>query len=252
MTDQTQSAHRASAVMRRTLDAAVRIGSADPEGIDFQHAVLCQVGIPRSRTSGKVFERHSGFVSVRLEAGALFDGEGFVEQPLPYGTRPRLTLVYASGYALRHKTREIDLGSSLREFMRRLGLDDSGGERGNYRAMREQTVVEFEAYSPHTGRWLEVRVYPSERGLSVFSRDIEARRQAADEHRYLASLLDNVEDGVIATDAEDFRVTAWNEGAERIYGFSAEEVLGRPAREVGSYPGDESRLKLETRPAERR
>lgn len=138
MTDPGKSANRASAVMRRTLDAAVRIGSADPEGIDFQHAVLCQVGIPRSRTPGKVFERHSGFVSVRLEAGALFDGEGFVEQPLPYGTRPRLTLVYASGYALRHKTREIDLGSSLREFMRRLGLDDSGGERGNYRAMREQ------------------------------------------------------------------------------------------------------------------
>jgi hypothetical protein len=138
MTDPRQGAERASAVMRRTLDAAVRIGSADPEGIDFQHAVLCQVGIPRSRTPGKVFERHSGFVSVRLEAGALFDGEGFVEQPLPYGTRPRLTLVYASGYALRHKTREIDLGSSLREFMRRLGLDDSGGERGNYRAMREQ------------------------------------------------------------------------------------------------------------------
>ena len=52
MTDQTQSADRASAVMRRTLDAAVRIGSADAEGIDFQHAVLCQVGIPRSRTSG--------------------------------------------------------------------------------------------------------------------------------------------------------------------------------------------------------
>jgi hypothetical protein len=138
MTDPGKSANRASAVMRRTLDAAVRIGSADPEGIDFQHAVLCQVGIPRSRTPGKVFERHSGFVSVRLEAGVLFDGEGFLEQPLPYGTRPRLTLVYASGYALRHKTREIDLGSSLREFMRRLGLDDSGGERGNYRAMREQ------------------------------------------------------------------------------------------------------------------
>jgi hypothetical protein len=138
MPDPRRSADRASAVMRRTLDPALRIGSADPEAIDFQHAVLCQVGIPRSRTPGKVFERHSGFVSVRLEAGTLFDGEGFVEQPLPYGTRPRLTLVYASGYALRHKTREIDLGSSLREFMRRLGLDDSGGERGNYRGMREQ------------------------------------------------------------------------------------------------------------------
>lgn len=138
MTDAKEAASQPSSVVRRMLDAAVRIGTSHPEGIDFQHAVLCQVGIPRSKTPGKLFERHSGFVSVRLEAGALFDGERFIEQPLPYGTRPRLTLVYASGYALRHKTREIDLGSSLREYMRRLGLDDSGGERGNYRAMREQ------------------------------------------------------------------------------------------------------------------
>ncbi len=114
-----------------------------------------------------------------------------------------------------------------------------------HRAMREQTVVEWETYSPQTGRWLEVRAYPSERGLSVFSRDIEARRRPADEHRYLASLLDNVEDGVIATDADDFRVTAWNKGAERLYGFSPEDVLGRPAREVASDPGRQSRLKLE-------
>jgi PAS domain S-box-containing protein len=114
-----------------------------------------------------------------------------------------------------------------------------------HRALREQTVVRFEAYSPPTGRWVEVRVYPSERGLSVYSHDITARKRAEQELRYHASLLDNVEDGVIATDAEDFRVTAWNRGAERLYGFAAEEVLGRSAREVASYPSDEARVKLE-------
>jgi PAS domain S-box-containing protein len=50
---------------------------------------------------------------------------------------------------------------------------------------------------------------------------------------------------VIATDGEDFRVTAWNTGAERLYGFSAEEVLGGPARQIASFPGDEARPKLE-------
>ena len=50
---------------------------------------------------------------------------------------------------------------------------------------------------------------------------------------------------MIATDAEDFRITAWNRGAERLYGFSAEEVLGRPAREVATFPGDQARQKLE-------
>jgi PAS domain S-box-containing protein len=75
--------------------------------------------------------------------------------------------------------------------------------------------------------------------------DITEQRRDDEERAYHASLLANVEDGVIATDADEFRVTAWNRGAERLYGFTAREALGRPAREVASDPDDEARLKLE-------
>jgi PAS domain S-box-containing protein len=75
--------------------------------------------------------------------------------------------------------------------------------------------------------------------------DVSERKREEARLAYDASLLENVEDGVIATDAEDFRVIAWNIGAERLYGFSAEEVLGQPARHIASFPGDEARLKLE-------
>jgi len=34
-----------------------------------------------------------------------------------------------------------------------------------------------------------------------------------------------VDDGVIGTDAA-FRITLWNPGAERLYGYSAAQVLG--------------------------
>ncbi|MDX6692237.1 MAG: hypothetical protein QOG15_3694 [Solirubrobacteraceae bacterium] len=61
---------------------------------------------------------------------------------------------------------------------------------------------------------------------------------------YHASLLDTLDDAVVGTDAQ-FRVTVWNPAAQRIYGFSAEEVLGRHAREVGTFEGDLSRLELE-------
>ena len=108
-------------------------------------------------------------------------------------------------------------------------------------AFREQKAVRFEAYSPRTDSWLEVQAYPSKDGLSIYSRDVTERKRANEELAYHASLLDNVEDGVVATDAEDFRITAWNPGAERLYGFTAEEVLGRPAREVATFPGDQAR-----------
>ncbi|HEV7884887.1 MAG TPA: PAS domain-containing protein [Solirubrobacteraceae bacterium] len=43
---------------------------------------------------------------------------------------------------------------------------------------------------------------------------------------YLASLVDDIEDAIIALDAQWF-VTAWNKGAERMYGWTADEVMGR-------------------------
>jgi PAS domain S-box-containing protein len=118
-------------------------------------------------------------------------------------------------------------------------------DRELHRAVREQHKVEFEAYSVLASAWVEVRAYPASDGLSVYSRDVTERRRGRDALANQASVLDNLEDGIIVTDADDFRITAWNKGAERVYGLPANEVLGRPAREVASFPGDESRLTLE-------
>jgi PAS domain S-box-containing protein len=118
-------------------------------------------------------------------------------------------------------------------------------DRELHRAVREQRMVEFETYSILANAWVEVRAYPSADGLLVYSRDVTARRRGRNALAVHESMLDNLEDGVIATSADEFRITAWNKGAERLYGLTAEEVLGRPAREVASFPGDESRLTLE-------
>src|SRR5215211_845526 len=95
-----------------------------------------------------------------------------------------------------------------------------------HEAMREQKTVHFEAYSPFSDRWGEVHVYPSEERLSVYARDITERKRAEEQLAYHAYLLDNVHDAVIATD-EQLLVTAWNKGAQEMYGWRADEVLGR-------------------------
>jgi PAS domain S-box-containing protein len=61
---------------------------------------------------------------------------------------------------------------------------------------------------------------------------------------YHGSLLEHLEDAIVGTDPA-FRLTTWSRGAERLYGYTPEEVLGRDAREVTTYAGDESRLALE-------
>src|SRR4051812_6382614 len=61
--------------------------------------------------------------------------------------------------------------------------------------------------------------------------DVTERKAEAERLTYLAGLLDNTEDAIVAFDAEWF-LTAWNAGAERMYGWTADEVLGRHTLDV--------------------
>jgi PAS domain S-box-containing protein len=68
-------------------------------------------------------------------------------------------------------------------------------------------------------------------GIVGISYDFSERKQAEALLVYQANLLANVHDAILATD-EQYRLTAWNRAAEELYGWKAEEVLGRQVREV--------------------
>ncbi len=63
------------------------------------------------------------------------------------------------------------------------------------------------------------------------ARDITATKQAEESLRYQAFLLDNVSDAIISSDI-NFKIQSWNRAAETIYGWRADEVIGRPFLEV--------------------
>jgi Plasmid encoded RepA protein len=123
---------------RRLLDARDRILNEQPDRTDFLHTVMCQVGMPRRKTDAREFERHCGHTSVLLEAGKLWNGKTWVEQPLPYGTVPRLVMVHISSEAIRTRSRSVEIGDSTRQFLAALGMQQSGGERGGYTMFRKQ------------------------------------------------------------------------------------------------------------------
>ena len=70
----------------------------------FQHGVLCQVGMPRKKTTALSFERTYGADSILMTAGSLWQRGQWVKQPLPYGPKPRLVLIYAITEALKNST----------------------------------------------------------------------------------------------------------------------------------------------------
>jgi PAS domain S-box-containing protein len=78
--------------------------------------------------------------------------------------------------------------------------------------------------------------YVVERGQAVLGRDgqskldgaifdLTKRWQAESERMKLAAIVESSDDAIIGTDLED-RITTWNRGAERLYGYSVEEILG--------------------------
>ena len=99
-------------LQRRMIDAAVEIEECTPETIEFLHSVLCQVGLPRSSTKERIFERNNGKASIRVEAGALYKGGKWIEQQLPYGAKPRLALIHTSSEAVRTRSRTSKSGKA--------------------------------------------------------------------------------------------------------------------------------------------
>ena len=63
-------------------------------------------------------------------------------------------------------------------------------------------------------------------GAVCIKRDVTEKKQIERQLRYQAQLLENVSDAVIAVD-NDYIITSWNAAAEKLYGWTAAEVLGK-------------------------
>jgi PAS domain S-box-containing protein len=101
----------------------------------------------------------------------------------------------------------------------------------------ERTVFELEypCHSLSAQRWFLLRATPYEGPgplrVVVAHEDITDRRQTEQRLFMQAALLDEIDAAVIVTDM-DLRVVTWNAGAERLYGWKADEVIGRHVSET--------------------
>lgn len=98
-----------------------------------------------------------------------------------------------------------------------------------HKAFVEMAPLHFELPSKIVpGTWFEVHVYPTRTGMAVYLRDITERKTTELTNGLLAAIVESSDDAIASKDLNGI-LNSWNRGAERIFGYSAEEVIGQPA-----------------------
>ena len=98
----------------------VRACEADPD-LGFMARMMALCSLPRTNPGNRLqYKRVNGPYKLIMIAGG--------DCKLPFGNLPRLLLAWVSTEAVRTQNRELVLGKSLAEFMRALGIYNSGGK----------------------------------------------------------------------------------------------------------------------------
>ncbi len=64
-------------------------------------------------------------------------------------------------------------------------------------------------------------------GVVLVFRDVTEARRAVEARLRLAAIVESSDDAIISKNLDGI-ITSWNKGAERLYGYTAEEIVGKP------------------------
>jgi hypothetical protein len=123
---------------RRVVEAASAYLSAEENEIGFLYSGWAQAALPHRRLpDDEIWQIETDRVTLLVQPGAR-PGKPPVQIGVPYGSRARLILLYLQSEALRSGSREINLGRSLNEWLRRLGIPLGGRSAKDVRDQAER------------------------------------------------------------------------------------------------------------------
>src|ERR1700722_10015226 len=127
----------ASKLERQCLDTAMAVMQDDRFDLNLLHSGFALTALPHRNTKETIWQRtggQNGEIKLHVESGYGPD-----KQPLglAYGSVPRLILIHLSTEAVANNSRVVELGSSMRAFLRRMGVAPGGR---SFAAVREQAM----------------------------------------------------------------------------------------------------------------
>lgn len=129
---------------------------------------------------------------------------------------------------------------------------DTDASRFYRRAMEEQKAGSLETFYAPLQAWLDIRAFPSPRGLSIYVRDISERKlheqqvaqlhaQLQDQARVFDTTLSNISDFAYTFDREG-RFIYVNKPLLDLWGLSLDQAVGKNFFELGYEPEMAARL----------
>jgi two-component system, chemotaxis family, CheB/CheR fusion protein len=128
-----------------------------------------------------------------------------------------------------------DIGRPLSDLTHRLAYTELDGD---LKAVLNQLQPVDREVMTDDRRWFLMRIRPYRTaddridGIVLMFQDITARRHAEREvalsEERLRLLINSVTDYAIFTMTPEGRIHSWNTGAQRMYGYSSEDIVGRP------------------------
>ena len=127
--------------------------------------------------------------------------------------------------------RDSDRGRPITEIVTRLNYAEL--RRDVTKVLRALAVVEREVWIAEDDATFIMSIRPYRTvdnaidGVVITFVDITERKRHEEAKAWLAAIIDSSQDAVIGH-AFDGLITNWNAGAERIFGFTADEAIGKP------------------------
>jgi hypothetical protein len=153
---------------RHIIREVIESEGASPDQLRFMPTPLAICGLPYRRLPADTDEymREQGRMRVVVTPGKVTDPNGKrIAQPIPWGPKARLIMAHLSTEALRNRSPIIETAASLTSFMRDLGFDRRGGERGNINPFKEQLQalaacrMEIAAWNGRTAATVDVKPF---------------------------------------------------------------------------------------------
>ena len=118
---------------RRLIEIATGVLADDGDDRVFTHPVLCLTILPhRARPEHEIWKRVNGPYTLMVQPTADHDGTYY---GVPHGSKARLILLYLQTEAVKTNSRMIELGTSMRRWLRNMGVTITGP---NYQEVRRQ------------------------------------------------------------------------------------------------------------------